>query len=90
MFVERSFRTSLVFVLNLLVEYLPVTSFFDICRHAKYQPGRIIIKAGTNLVVTALCQRLVLVKGASVFPLRSCNIENAFPGARRDHVDKSQ
>ena len=88
--IERRFRTGLIVVRDGLVEDAPVSGLLQISRDADDEPMRIVVEAAANIVVAALGQRLVLVVGAAGGQLRGGQVEDAFAGARRRHVDKAE
>ena len=62
----------------------------DISVSTGNQPQRVIIEAAAHIVVAPFCQRLVLMIGGAVRPLDGGNVDDAFPGTLRRHVDKTQ
>ena len=61
MLAERLFRAGLVIVGDRLFQDIPITGLFDISGRCYYQPERIVVEIRTDVVVTALGKRLVLV-----------------------------
>ena len=61
-----------------------------ISSRSRNQPQRIIVESASDIHITALGERLILVVSASVRKLRSCNIQDTLAGAFRDQMDKAK
>ncbi len=90
MSIEWFFGTGLVIVRDWFIENAKVTCFFDVGRHCQHQPQRIIVEAGTDIVISAFGQRLILMIRAACFKLRGSNIQNAFTRPLRDEMHKAK
>ncbi len=87
---QRAFAAFLILILHRFLENAPIARFLNIRRHAQDQPQRVVIKAGTDVIIAAAGQGLVLVKSAAALQLRRRQIENSLAGALRDHVHDAQ
>ena len=82
--------TGLVVVRDELVENARVSGFLEVRRHAQDQPGRVVVEAGSNLVIATLGQWLVLVVCAARWKLCRGDVQNSFPRPCRDHVYEAE
>ena len=57
---------------------------------SRNQPQRIIIESASDIHITALGERLILVISASVRKLRGCNVQDTLPGTLRDQMDEAK
>ena len=88
--VERLLAARPVLVDHRLVQDRHVARFLQVGGHAQDQPQRVVVEAAAYGIVAALSQRLILVKSAAALELGRGQVENAFSGARRDHVHETQ
>ena len=89
-FVKRLLGARFVFELHRFVEDAPVAGFLEVGRDAQDEPVRIVVEAAADVVVPAFGERLILVERAAGLELRGRDVEDAFAGAGRDHLDKAQ
>ena len=90
MLIQRFFAARLVVEGDRLVEDVPIAALFDISRDAQHQPKRIVVEIASDGVVAAFGERLILVIRAAVFKLGRGDVEDAFAGARRNHMHKAK
>ena len=89
-FVERLLGAGLVLELHRLVEDAPVAGFLEVGRDAEDEPVRVVVEAAADVVVAALGERLILVERAAGLELRGGDVEDAFAGAGRNHLDEAE
>ena len=65
-FHQRHLRAGFVVERHHLVENAEVASFLYICNCSEYKPHRIIVETASDVVVSTLCKRLVLMIAAAV------------------------
>ena len=63
---ETYFRTRFIIERYRLIEDCEVTCFLDICYCSEDQPHRVIVESTSDIVVSSLGKRLVLVVATSV------------------------
>ena len=63
-----------------------IPGFFDICCGTCNQPERIIVETASDIRITFLGQRLILMICTSVFKLCCCNIQNTLSCAVRNQM----
>ena len=63
---KRDLGAGLVVKRNRFIENGKIPGLLQVGNSSENQPERIIIEAASDVVVTALCQRLVLVVAATV------------------------
>ncbi len=79
-----------VVVHHLFSENAPIARFLDVSGHSQHQPQRIIVEPGSNIVVAAFGQRLVLMIRPARLQLCGCQIEKPFARPLRDEMDEPQ
>ena len=89
MFHQRHLRTRLVIERHRLVKYAEIASLLDICNRSEDKPHRIVIESASDIVVTPLCKRLVLMVAASVRELCRCYVNDALARPFRDLMHES-
>jgi hypothetical protein len=63
--IERPLGSRNVIVGYQFLENAPISRFLEVGGDPQDQPVRIVIEVASNIVVTALCERLILVVRAS-------------------------
>ena len=63
-----------------------IPGFFDVCCGTCNQPERIIVETASDIRITFLGQRLILMICTSVFKLCCCNIQNTLSCAVRNQM----
>ena len=86
---QRHFRAGFVIERHHLVKYAEVTCLLYICNGSEDQPHRIVVETASDIVVSTLCQRLVLVVAASVRELCRCYVYDTLTRSFRYLVHKS-
>ena len=66
---------------NVNLKEVNVAGFADVVAHAKDKPKRVVVKVGTDVGVSALCERLELVVGRAVLKLRGGDVVKALADA---------
>ena len=74
----------------LLIENAEVAGLLYVSRYAGYEPERIVIETASDGHVAALCQRLILMIGASVRELRVCYVYDPLTGSFRYQMNESE
>ena len=90
MFHQGNFRSFFIVERRRFVEDRKVPGLFDVCAGAGDQPERIVVEAASDVRISALGQRLVLMVRASVRKLDRRDIDDPLPCPLRDQVDKAQ
>ncbi len=87
---QRLFGSLFAVKRHWLTQDLIITRFFDVCRHCRDQPQRVIVKSTSNIRISLPGQRLVLMICTSILKLCGCNIKDPLPRPLRDQMHKSQ
>ena len=84
------FRSLFAVKRHWFIQDLIITRLFEVCRHCRDQPQRVIVKSTSNIRISLPGQRLVLMICTSILKLCGCNIKNPLPRPLRDQMHKSQ
>ena len=80
---ERHLRSRLIVKRHRLIENGEVSCLLDVGHGSEYQPHRVVIEASADTVVSALCQRLVLMVTSSVRELCRSYVYDTLAGSFR-------
>jgi len=88
--VERHFGTRLVFIRHRLIQDGSIPGFLHVRGNTQDQPKRVVIEAGSDIVVPAFGQRLILVESSAVLQLGGRQFQDALARTFRDQMDKAK
>ena len=86
---KRHFRTGLVVERNGLFKNAEVSGFLYICDSTEDEPHRVIVETASDVVVSPLCKRLVLVIAASVRELGGSDVDDSFACSFRNLMNEA-
>ena len=86
---QRARKGRIIVEVYLFSQDRKISGFFDISSSTGNQPERVIIESASNIRISFLCQRLVLVVGTSILKLSCSNIQNSLSCAIWDQMDKT-
>ena len=88
---KERFRKSMVIIeIYHFFQNTEISCFFYISGSSGDQPERVVVETASDVGVSFLCQRLVLMVSASIFKLCCRNIKNSLAGAVRDQVYETE
>ena len=87
---QRLCLGGIVVEINLLIENGEISGLFDVGGASGNQPERVIVEAASDIHVSFLGQRLILVICASVFKLGSSDIEQTLSCAVRNQMNEAE
>ena len=90
MLVQRRLRTGVVVEGNLFVEDAAFARLLQVGSDGEDQPQRVVVESGSDGVVAALGQRLVLVIGAAGRELGGGDVEDPLARPVRNHVHETE
>ena len=88
-FHQRHLRAGFVVERHQLVKYAEVTCLLYICHGSEDQPHRIVVESASDIVVSTLCQRLILMVASSVRELGRRYVYDTLASSFRYLVNKS-